>query len=388
MSRRLQFLFLCAVAGFGSLLLTAIPAYGGWKDDIGHTSLAAEIGPSLATGTNITVSHIEAPDGSGFYLPDSSNTQFSGKTFTNVSGSSTGISSHATTVGLYYYGTLTGISPDINTIDNYEASNWLGSGGLRTGLTQDPVAETRRLQSHSWIGNHGNRENVLRRFDFAIARDGFTAIVGLNNAPPSNAIPELLAHSYNTITVGCSDGGHSTGTTTFDVAGRTKPDLVVPFSFVSWSAPVVAGAAAMLMEWADTTPAWTNASKPQSIKAILLAGATKDKFPSWDRTPSRPLDNVYGAGELNIYNSYHILAGGEQKSNPTSLVQRLGWDFDSIVASNSLLYDGRVGTDFPPEVANMTMRLHATTNFILVDLMDASTSRVDNVEHIYQKHLS
>ena len=55
-----------------------------------------------------------------------------------------------------------------------------------------------------------------------------------------------------------------------------------------------------------------------------MAGATKQEFANWtdpatteptpnpwNRTPTQPLDDMFGAGELNVYNSYLIQLGGQ-----------------------------------------------------------------------------
>ena len=49
----------------------------------------------------------------------------------------TGISDHATDVGLRLFGSA-GIAPDINGIDCYERSDWLGDGFLR-GTSAGPA---------------------------------------------------------------------------------------------------------------------------------------------------------------------------------------------------------------------------------------------------------
>lgn len=393
-----------------AVAFTAAVVQAGYKDDIGYNQLADELGGSLPTGTNITVSHIEAPPDGTNYMPDISLMEFLGKTFTNISASATGVSDHATGVGQYFYGTNTSIAPDINSIYNYEVSHWLGSGFLWSGSANEPAVETNRIQNHSWIGTG---TNAVRRLDYAIDHDGFTAIAGLNNST-STPIPQIFAHCYNAISVGRSDGQHSTGYTTFEGPGRTKPEIVVPKlspqNKTSYCVPVVGAAAALLMETADNNSALTNANKPQCIKAILLAGATKDEFPSWERTPARPLDETYGAGELNIYNSYHVLSAGEQEASTTSLVERLGWDFCSIPGNTNALYffqvpESNVMTRFsaivtwhreitngpplylPESLADLNLHLHEVTNFTLSSLIDSSTSGVDNVEHIYRRNM-
>ena len=72
--------------------------------------------------------------------------------------------------------------------------------------------------------------------------------------------------------------------------------------------------------------AGTDGARSEVIKAMLMAGATKGEFANWidpttglvnpwNRTQTRPLDDVFGAGELNVYNSYLIGIGGKQSAS-------------------------------------------------------------------------
>ncbi len=382
---------------------------------IGDTELAAELGASVPTGSGITASQVEGLSG-GHYTPDTARAEFAGKTFTFVSGNTGGSSSHATTVGRCFYSNTSSIASGVADIDNWEANDWIGAGFLQTGSTLEPAVETRDVQNHSWIGSLGSNPldtDALRRFDYAINRDDYVAVVGLNNG--TGAVPRLLPHSYNAISVGRTDGNHSYGLTTLDVAGRVKPEIVVPSSATSWATPIVGSAAAVLLETANDTPALGNAAHSEVIKALLLAGATKDEFPDWDRTATRPLDDIYGAGELNVYNSHHTLVAGEQEAGGSSLVGRTGWDFEESPASNDLLYffdapssrdidamsilltwnreitDGLGGTDWgdpQASVADLDLELWTATGFTIDTRLDYSASTVDNVEHIWAQNLT
>jgi len=122
------------------------------------------------------------------------------------------------------------------------------------------------------------------------------------------------------------------------VSGRAEPDIVAPQSATSYATPTVSSAAALLVQYAHNTPAISNASFTSSrtgltleyaetndaIKASLMAGAVR-RDP--DKTASQQisdytagfggvqngLDSRYGAGQLNIDNSYHILAGKQRR---------------------------------------------------------------------------
>ena len=58
---------------------------------------------------------------------------------------------------------------------------------LQPGDLLAPLTETRALQNHAWVStaeqpDFAASDNItLRRFDFAIRRDGFLAVTGVNN---------------------------------------------------------------------------------------------------------------------------------------------------------------------------------------------------------------
>jgi hypothetical protein len=399
--------------GVSLILVAAVPAgWAGHKDDIGLTALLAELGAGAPTGAGISVSQVEALDQQGNYPADASNGELAGKTVTLKSGAS-GVSGHATTVARSYCGSTNGVAPGMTQIDAYYASGWLQEDFLRYGTNVEPYTENRRIQNHSWVYNtfgQSTDQEILRRFDYAIQRDGFVAVVGVNNFT-TNPVPALMAHAYNAISVGVPSGNHSSGGTTFDVAGRIKPEIVAPSAFyaVSYSCGTVSGAAALLLQTADGSSGLVNArANSEVIKALLLAGATKSPFPGWTRTPTQPLDQTYGAGQLNIQNSYHLLVAGEYASSSSVTVSNRGWDFATSGASparyffdvptgfaltnfsviltwNRKVSDG-VGSGFgnlQVTVADMNLRLYAATGFTLGTQLDSSVSTLQNVEHIY-----
>ena len=388
-----------------SLFATACADY---RDDIGYTKLQAELGASIPTGSGVGVSQIEAPEqtvsGIYYYLPDTTLAEFSGKTFTTLSPSG-GLSGHATTVAQYFYGSATSVAPGVTGIHSYEANNWVGSGFLNYGTTSAPKTETQKVTNSSWIGSTGvaaNDADILRRFDFAIQQSGFLGVVGLNNGNGGN-VPALLASCYNGVSVGVTNGNHSYGTNTADGTGRTKPELVAPSYATSFATPMVASAAAMLRQ---NAPA--NAAMPVTMKAILMAGATKSQFSSWSRSSAHPLDAVYGAGQLNVYNSYHILAAGQQAASTSTAVSATGWDYTQTTSGSRLYFfdipaggmsslsvvltwNRTVSGAFPSpssSLANLTLNLYSATDFTVGAWVDSSASSVDNVEHVYERTLA
>ena len=377
-----------------------------YKDQIGYTQLADELGANVPTGSGIWACQVEA--GTGAYVPDSES--FPDKSFHLKSGASEPFA-HATTVGSYYYG-ANSIAPGITDVDCWRASHWVGPGFLKTSSDSEPIVETCRVQNHSWIGSSVDAREELRRFDYAIDRDGFMAVVGVNNGS-GTFIPQLMPHSYNSIAVGLTNGNHSRGLTTFDQAGRVKPEIVAPLSYTSYASPVVSAAAALLLETADGDEALADARHNSEVtKAILLAGATKEEFGDWDRTVTRPLDKVYGAGELNIYSSFHILTAGRQPPGQANPAGTSAWDFagistdeqtslyflevpeghvlrelSAILTWNRIVESGHPSKvlwgDPTAEVANLDMRLYTLSGFGSGEHLDASESPVDNIEHIY-----
>ncbi|MBN1489810.1 MAG: hypothetical protein JXA69_07825 [Phycisphaerae bacterium] len=393
----------------------------GWKDDIGYLSLQARLGSGTPTGFGVPVTQVEASV-SGCYLPDPSNSQFLGKTIVDMIGGG-GVSSHATTVALNYYGLTASVAPAIDLIHGYDATSWLDSAFLCVGQRKPPVVETQRTQNHSWIGELSGSSTIdaLRRVDLMAERDGVVVAAGVNNGAAS-AMPKLVGSAYNVMAVGCTSGNSSYGPTLIDVAGRVKPDLVVPHTATSWATPVVAGSAAILIEAADADPALdalTRSDKALLIKALLMGGATKSEFVNWRRgfaTPcvdgTVPLDYRYGAGELNIDNSHRILTSGQQEAGLTTTVATTGWDFDTIAAGPGRYYfvdvplyscaetlsvlvtwyrHVDIGNGLPapltPSLADINLYMYQANGFSVGALLDQSISALDNVEHVFLRGL-
>lgn len=393
-------------------------------DEIGYTQLQNEVGFSLANGSTVNAALIEAGTN---YLPDLGNAALSGKSISNISGSSNGISGHSTGSAVRLFGT-SGVSPGLDNVDVYNAEDWINNhiGGLGSA---DPVAQGYDVTSHSYIlpnpNNNSSEPNeivsgevtvaavteFLRRVDFVNARDNTLTFAGSSNGF-SNTLPYALTPGYNVVGVGRSDGNHGFGVTTFYGAGRTKVEIVVPEGVTSSATPVAAAAGSLLI---DSAGVGTEGARNQVVKATLLAGATKEEFATWDRTTTRPLDERFGAGELNIYNSYQIQQAGQQEGANVqggSFVSSNGWDYvDSFNPINDRFYTFQVDQGQTLEslsiILNWNLNVTDTglgesvfapvtslTNFNLELLdvsgspIDASESTVDNVEHIFVDSLS
>ncbi len=389
------------LAWSASLCLCASGVEAAYTTTIRYTDLVNELnlrGLSVPTGTGVSVTQVEAPltQGGSNYLPNTADSEFAGKMIADQTGGGTS-SSHATTVGKNLYGSSSSMAPDIASVDVYEAGDFLNNHGWYSGT---PSVESNPLQNHSWISGD-TTSNATLRMDYAVERDGFLPMVGLNNGS-GTTVPAIYGSIYNGISVGLSNGGHSQGGTIYDGSGRTKPEIVAPNSYTSFATPYVTAAAAMLIESAGSD---TDAQRQQVLKAILLAAADKSPFADWDQTATRPIDDIYGAGQLDIYESYFIQAAGEQSAG-SSIAER-GWNFASLSSNGSDAYSITVPSGFElrnlsalitwnrsvlrkaqgpninytPTLADLSLTLTDDSNS---STLQTSDSAVDNIEHIWR----
>jgi len=442
------------VAAAVILLGAAVEAMAGYIDLIGYPELQAELGASVPTGAGVEVMQVEGTDESGNYMPDTADAEFSGKTITNATGTSTGTSSHAHQVGLNFYGNSISIAPGITNITVYQVNNWLTSGFLNYGVVATaPAYSTARIANHSWAGSTVANGDILRRLDYLVATDDFIQVVGLSNNLPPDEITNwpLLADAFNAISVGVTSGAHFTGTTEVDksvyVAGRTKPDLVAPgwsptnnTIRTSWAAAMVSASAALLVETGHTQTGLSNgfytsprtgltiyhAETSEVIKAALMAGADRStnngrgaEITNYTVNTSNGLDSLYGAGQVNIYNSYHVLTGGEHDSaedGDATAIGRFGFDYDPEFggAMGKTKVSNTTGSySFTADFAALAREIFATLvwnidieaqgpnpvgsatlynlDLLLYDLtagdllVASSTSTLDNTENIWKK---
>ncbi|MBX7212239.1 MAG: hypothetical protein K1X78_28285 [Verrucomicrobiaceae bacterium] len=409
------------------VLASAAALQAEWRTDAGWYVLGAELGAAMPTGAGIPVLQCEA-DADGvngapyYYLPQPMTTNpwagtgaFAGKTF-HVLGPDGVASDHAAAVCAAMCGGAS-LSPGVTTVYSHEALQfYLDVSG---GSTPPTFADSGTVQNHSWIAiaadgtEAAELRTMLRRYDFMLDRDGILGVVALNNG--TGNVPHLMAPSYHAICAGLRNGAHSDSGTLADMdgPGRMKPDLVVDHPYTSLAAPSIASAAALLYD--VIRPAFASADHPQVVKALLLAGASKAHLPGWHRqTAAKPYDNLFGAGELNVLNSYHILAAGQHSHSSTTEAASSGWDFNTASVSTARQYfftvpPGRLANTFsaaltwhrvittsgmPPDVAwdtalpDLNLRLYASTAFTPSAVpIDQSLSGMDNVEHIFLRNL-
>jgi hypothetical protein len=257
-------------------------------------------------------------------------------------------------------------------------------------------------------------------------------VAGVNNGS-GTSFPQILANAYNLIAVGVTSGNGSLGPTTVDVPGRSKPDIVAPAGTTSTATAWISGSAALLLETAETLEnagGSASASRPETIKAVLMAGAVKTPFDlsgattttldDWSHTPEQPLDLRYGAGQVNVLNSYIIMSVGQQPVAEVSDALSTGWDLATVAAEADSNYvfeipEGYLAVSFSaiatwnrkivltpgvsynpatltPSLANVDLFLNdysGTDEFGAeeFEVIDSSISTIDNVEHIYQTWL-
>lgn len=342
------------------------PAAADYKDDVGYTALENEFGSSLLTGAGVKVTQIEAASGE----PDPSDAQFAGKTFTYKNSLS--VTGHATVVGEYFYGLTSSMTPGITKIDCYDSVSWrssfLGSG------TSAPLISSSRVANHSYISTSTSTSNIsyLARLDWVVARDEYIQVVAMNNGGVDYP---LMGSSFNAIAVGLSNGTAASGsygltttpTTPYASSSRTRPDLVVPMDATSYATPVVASAAALLVAEGHNNPSLSrdplvnsttnrngdtiyNAERSEVVKAALMAGADRTATQlatTYTVNTANGLNSTYGAGQLNIYNSYNIIAAGEQNSLEDYAagggeISATGFDYDPYFGGKSS--SNRTGT--------------------------------------------
>lgn len=352
-----------------AMLLLPTLAAADIGDDIGLTRLQRELGASMPDGSGIEVVQVEASvkleDGGIAYAPDFANAEFAGKTIIDATRKGSAASGHATAVGRIFYGAITSPARGIKRVDSYLAGDWYVRGFLLPvpvigSLGPQPALTSSRIANHSFVGDFGKgNAELLRRMDWVIETDEFINVAGFNggNTP-------IAASAYNVIAVDHVSAARIVGSAKVDdlyTASRPRPHIVVPEANPSRATPWVSAAVALLVETAHRNKKLSddpeqdsiknrsgdiiyNAERSEVIKAALMAGAEREsanaehgniksyRGSGADRTRNG-LDRRYGAGQLSIYNSYHVIAAGEQNSredatNDKGKISATGFDYD------------------------------------------------------------
>ncbi len=214
--------------------------------------------------------------------------------------------------------------------------------------------------------------------------------------------------------------------------GRCKPDVIAPglcagadgltndeyncdrnsVSYSSYAAPQVAGVSAILID-AARKYGLTAADDQRVIKALLLNGA--NKLAGWRKGGGNdqaavPLDYQQGAGLLDAGNSLRQLTAGRYDADVLQNSDEAidGWDFGRIsmdpnsIKSEKIYYFAQplaADSDFtatlcwmrhynrfyrPAKLDVLELELwRVDDGGQLLDLLDASYSKIDNLQHIY-----
>ncbi len=392
------------------------------RELIGYEAAADRLGRAMPTGQGIAFAHVEGAAGN--YRPDLTGPAYDAVAFSLRSGESTP-SAHASQTARIIYGS-TGLAPGVEVVHCMTTADFLDQLVLNAATTGPPTPAddspfAPRVFTHSWIGEPGEIQAamILRRTDYLIDTRDVIMVAGVNNGRDT-PVPALLGSSHNAIAVGTTSGESSGGLTSVDPPGRSKPDLVAPHGMTSFTTPVVAAAAALLLEQADrlVKEGHPAANRAEVIKAALLSGATKPD--GWQPAPGQPLDSHLGAGVVHIDRSLRILAAGP--ANPGEQLQRLaGWSFPTIAKNATTRYtltlpigtgpasftltwhrriDGRTALATRkdtgekvavwldgPRLADVDLRLISITDGEET-LLAQSVSRLDNVEHLYLPSLA
>jgi len=337
--------------------------------------------------------------------------------YTNSVGTESG---HADGVGGIFYGIPNGVATNVALVDNYDAEFYVTNYVFN--LSNAPTAAV--VNQSFTFGNVStnvptptNYLSVSEQQEVDSAYDDYAGLFGTLFVSPANNGGSVSppGTSYNCICVGAYGGSSSIGPTLDN--GRCKPDLTAPAGATSFSTPQVAGAAALLIQAAlrgdggDDTNA---ASDMRIIKAVLLNGTVKPA--EWTNSPDFPLDARYGAGVLNVFNSYRQLAGGKQLFSATNLVSldaahppwtttntipvQAGWSFGTIsssptndavchflfnvtnvMASATVVWNRQIGAT---GVNDLDLFLYDCANS---NLIASSISYVNNVEHLWVTNL-
>ena len=192
-------------------LLTLVPAIvsADWRLDVGWYDLQewAEINEvTLPATSSVVVGQAEAGTN---YMINTSSSQFSDITkIINVTNASSGISSHANTVGSLFFGNSSSLAPDIDEVYMYSANDFISK--IQFSANTWPMS----VMSHAYISSQttspSQSEYLTGALDGNTQYSNVLHIVGANNGA-SATLPQIWSHSYNSITVGRTDGQHSAG---------------------------------------------------------------------------------------------------------------------------------------------------------------------------------
>lgn len=206
--------------------------------------------------------------------------------------------------------------------------------------------------------------NVI--YDYLANSAGVTMVVSAGNSGQGEGNVGTPANGWNVIAVGATGGTSGDESVTswssggpsgsFNLPGtRTKPDIVAPgldiwlptyfpsdldifwpASGTSFSSPIVAASAGLLIDYAKDTGRSTD---PRLVKSILMNSATKlDGWnQEWDVHPTTgtvinytPVDDAQGTGRINLTKAYAQYAASTDDDTAPGAVGTAGWDLSTV----------------------------------------------------------
>jgi subtilisin family serine protease len=283
--------------------------------------------------------------------------------------------------------------------------------------------------SPNTVGNPGSAYNNITVGALS-ATGTYTTPSGFSSRGPSTysdpvngVLPTPVRASVDIAAPGSAIYGAFYGGTTGQNSGGTDPtggatDQYIQSAGTSFSAPIVAGAAALVVDAAYANfPADLSSRDSRVVKAVLMNSA--DKTVGWDNgqtlsggviTTTQSLDYNVGAGALNLDSAYHQLLSGTPGIPGTGggNVLHTGWDLGvvseglptdysitSLLEGGSLfnatltwnreryyLFDSQGGVAYDISQADLDLQVWSTDDGVPTDLIAASSSEYNNVEHL------
>ena len=310
-----------------------------------------EGGDGAAANWEVNPGAVSQPVGLFTYISSSGSTN----NFPNSLGSESG---HADAVAGNFYGMSSGVATNVTHMDNYDADYFYNSIIAATfpPNINDPVVNQSFIFCQPDFSHFpvSTEQDIDSQYDDYAAQYKTLFVSGAGNGGPTNqARIYPSATCYNGIGVAAYGGSSCIGPTLDN--GRAKPDITAPAGVTSFSTPQVAGAAAVLIQAGlrgDGGSDTNSAFDIRTIKALLLNGAVKPA--DWTNVVPSPLDTRYGAGVLNVFNSYEQLAGGKHgfivstsvtsgsthpPTGATGTESMLsGWDFNAIASTSGGIF--------------------------------------------------
>ena len=370
-------------------------------DEVGVTQMQQMI-PNL-NGSGVTVAQVEASVSSttqNAFEPNPANAGMAASNFTffDSAGVATGSynsaygSGHANAVASLFYGSGgAGVAPGVSHVDVYAESDYYtqlydyyqvlhgGTAGQQYATSSLPVGSVNGSptvnspavvnQSFAYLGVFAGTDMGLDQYwDEYASRFNTLYVSAIGDGQTTGTSPASYINPpsdmYNGLAVGAYTGTETNGVFSASTGsqaswvgpaynGVSKPDLVAPGAYTSYTAPIVSGVATMMIQagrgtgfaapvgfnasdaaiTAQGATAYTTAATDiRTVKALLLNGAVKPTgwtnsytvnngtytYNAPTTTATTPLDPRYGSGVVNAVNSYNILAGGEHSYTATS----------------------------------------------------------------------